>query len=259
MMRAKSKGVSLIELMVGITVGMLVIVGAIAFYVNTTKSQSDSNKLMHLNQNLRALMDIMSRDISRAGYADNTPDVTGSPVPFIANNPFFSTAAGSSTDLTIYDSGTCIVYSYNLDDDGDDLNLDGDYVDAGETTLAVDTNERLGFRLNGTNIQLRTGGATHNDDCTSGSWEAANDPSVEITALSFTSNTQKLSLTDLPFGSMSCTSGQECYSCESGDQCVYIRDVTITLTGRLRDDPNVIQTLNGRAHIFNNKIVSVEP
>lgn len=242
MILAKSKGVSLIELMVGIAVGMLVIIGAIAFYVSTTKSQSDSNKLMHLNQNLRALMDIMTRDISRAGYAFDTPQVTGTPVPFPANNPFFSTTAGASTDLAVYNGGSCIVYAYNRDNDG-----------------TVDSNERMGFRLNGTDVQMRTGGATHNDDCTSGTWEAANDPSVEITALNFNIITQKLSITDLPFGNLSCTSADECYTCESGDQCVYIREVTITLGGRLKNDPSVSQTIEGRAHIFNNKIVDAEP
>ncbi|WP_101048453.1 PilW family protein [Macromonas nakdongensis] len=64
----KQKGVSLVELMIGLTVGLIVLAAATTFAVNNLKANRDAVNAARLNQDLRAIMDLMVRDIRRAHY-----------------------------------------------------------------------------------------------------------------------------------------------------------------------------------------------
>ncbi len=61
-------GVSLVELMIGVAIGLAIISGAISVFGSTVNSQSSALKSMRLEQELRSVMDLMSRDLRRAGY-----------------------------------------------------------------------------------------------------------------------------------------------------------------------------------------------
>lgn len=61
-------GFGLVELMIGLTLGLIIISGVLGIFSNTVKNQSDNLKISRLNQELRAIMDVMTRDIRRAGY-----------------------------------------------------------------------------------------------------------------------------------------------------------------------------------------------
>ena len=82
-------------------------------------------------------------------------------------------------DIAIHDGGACIVYAYNRDDDANNDRV------TDETPSAVDSNERLGFRLSNGELRMRLSGAT-NENCTDGSWESITEPEVQITGLTFT-------------------------------------------------------------------------
>jgi len=61
-------GYSLIELMIAMTIG-LVILGAIGtLFVMQQESTSDQARIIEMQENLRAGMDIMSRELLMAGY-----------------------------------------------------------------------------------------------------------------------------------------------------------------------------------------------
>lgn len=121
--QSRQLGVSLLELMIGIAVGLLVLASGLVIYLSGSRSSTDSLRVNRFNQDLREVMGIMAADIRRAGYASN--NAAG------AINPFTL----ATTNLRIVGTD-CILYTY-----------DG----AG----AVATNF-FGFRRNGTTVQMLT-------------------------------------------------------------------------------------------------------
>lgn len=101
-------GVSLIELMIGVAVGLIVIAATVASYVVIARSGSEILASAKLNAELRATMDMMVRDIRRAGswtatFADRED----------GSNPFTRRSGGLITDVNILGSGGVIEFSYN--------------------------------------------------------------------------------------------------------------------------------------------------
>lgn len=249
-------GYTLIELLIGSAIGLVIISAALGLFLTNLRGQADSTKLARLNQDLRAMMDIMVRDIRRAGFLTSQPIANQES---LQNNPFFdATTTEATTDITILDGGNCIVYAYNRDDDNPPV---------------VDSNERLGFRLNGDTLQMRKYGST-NENCSVGSeWETITEPDVEITALSFviptptTLNATSMGMDTNGDGCMDgdtncnnqCDDEEPCLDCVSGQACLYIRSVDITLSARLIDDPTVTQSITESVRIRNDKFVTNLP
>lgn len=269
----KQKGVTLIELMIGLLVGSIITAGAITVYNNTLKSNTDNLNLARLNQDLRGMMDIMERDIRRAGFVTDQPDANDN-LPAgnvdgindnLTNNPFTdSTNPGATTDIIVNGDGDCIQYTYNRNAD---------------VPAVVDSDEFLGFKLENNQLKMRNGGGGTSDDCNSGAWQNITEPEVEITALTFALTQKAYNITSMmtdsstpPDGIMdgdddgngSCDPGEACRTCTltggSGDPaCVFTREVTISLTGRLASDHSVTQTLREDVKIRNDKYVAALP
>lgn len=248
-------GVTLIELLIGVLLGTIVAAGAISVYVMSIQGQTDNIQLVRLNQDLRAMMDIMVRDIRRAGFVTDDPDTY---LANLQNNPFFA----DTTELAIYNGGNCIVYAYNRNND---------------KPPAVDDNERLGFRLNRSGqLQMRTSGTT-NANCDNGSWESITEPEVEITALTFALTSTTLNVSSMATDADTndcfdgdgdcdglCDSGEACNTCTrdggaDDPACLTIRNVSITLRGQLRDDNTVTQTINSQVRVRNDKYLPPIP
>lgn len=68
MQRRRQRGLSLVEMMISLTVGLVILSGAIGLYASMVKSQSDNLAMTRLNQEMRAAMDLVVRDVRRAGY-----------------------------------------------------------------------------------------------------------------------------------------------------------------------------------------------
>ncbi len=264
----RQKGTTLVELLIGMVVGLLVATGALSVLLLSLQAQGDTIKLARLNQDLRAMLDVMVRDIRRAGFATDDPENT---LIFIETNPFFdSTSANATTDIFVYDyaGGTdnCIVYSYNRN-----LNTE------------VDANERLGFRLaSDGDLEMRRGGSS-NENCSNGSWETFTEPEVEVTTLTFAlTTTASLNVSSMvtdsdgdgcydgddqdpgtassscksgTYGNDLCDAGEGCNTCTRDGSpdpaCILIRSVTIRLAGRLRDDNSVVQSINEQVRVRN--------
>lgn len=146
--RQRQRGVSLVELMVGIVVGLLVVAGAGAMYLSTSRTGTYALRSAKLNTEVRAIADLMSDEIRRA-----TSSLRGG-----ADNPF---AVPGSTDITLHPfggvAGACIVFSL-------DRNWSG-----------VVGTQYYGFRVNNGVIQMRDGGAGNTSNCNDGAWEAFTD------------------------------------------------------------------------------------
>lgn len=146
--RCEPRGFSLVELMVAIGVGLVVAAAITSLFISLVRSDSSNLKSIRLNQELRATMSLMTRDLRRAGFNnDAVDDVLAS-----SANPFQQMTVGAGND--------CIIYAY-------DENKDGVY---------VASDELFGFRLNGDAI-ARLNGA----DCAGGGTKITDDDLIAIT------------------------------------------------------------------------------
>jgi prepilin peptidase dependent protein B len=100
-------GLSIIELMVGVAIGMFIIGGAIKLFVDMFGNNRRLLLETRVNQDLRAAADIIARDVRRAGYwqgasgAINVPPGTA-PIP----NPYASYGSVSTNSIDYaYDRG----------------------------------------------------------------------------------------------------------------------------------------------------------
>lgn len=241
----QQRGFTIIELLVTVAVSLIVLSGVITVFVATLTSSADTLRMARLNQELRAIMDIMVHDVRRAGYAGTQPgadndqdgDVDQDDLAF---NPF----TDGNYDLQII--GSCIAYSYNLDEDSPPcIGVGG-----GNTTTCTkagsykDTanNELFGFKLDGNAIKMRTGGNT--PGCNSGTWESISSEDISISALTLTPTTSTLNISN---------PGN---ACASGNACQDIRSIEITITGSVVDGLGTVisqQTINDIVRVRNDR------
>ncbi|MFD0668533.1 PilW family protein [Ramlibacter sp. MAHUQ-53] len=131
--RTQQRGLSLVELLVGVAIALVLIAGASLVYVNSLRATTTSNAMSRVNQDLRAIMSVIENDLHRAGF-------WGRAAAGMTNNPFMvrSSAAGvNNTDLHISADYRCVLYTFDLDVDG-----------------VVDEQEFFGFWFDSTNRRL---------------------------------------------------------------------------------------------------------
>ena len=170
----RERGVTLIEMMVGIVVGLIVVWGMSSVYVNTARGSRTTTAANALNQDMRAVMDIMVNDIRRAGFRNS---ITGA-----GENPF--TAA--TTNLAVAAAANCVLYSYAAIDNP--LRPPLPAPPAPEPTNAGF--DFFGFRLNGNVIQTLDPAAavasTAGGCATDAQWQNLTDErSISVRTLTF--------------------------------------------------------------------------
>jgi prepilin peptidase dependent protein B len=97
--KSSQRGLSIIELMVGVAIGMFIIGGAIKLFVDMFGNNRRLLLEARVNQDLRAAADIIARDIRRAGYWSAA--VGAQP----ASNPHGPATIASSSIAYTYDRG----------------------------------------------------------------------------------------------------------------------------------------------------------
>lgn len=166
-------GFTLVELLVSVLIGLIILGAVLGIFVSMIKSDNENLKSIRLNQELRAAMSLMTRDIRRAGANRNAATNAATLPP---TNPFSSTStantATTATRLVISGGGNTISYSYDEASDG--------------------TTELYGFRLNTTTdterVEQCKGSTSVSAGC--GTWQPVTDESlVRITGLTFTDTT----------------------------------------------------------------------
>ena len=98
----KQSGFTLIELMIGMAVGLIVLSGALYLYLQIFRASQTTLASTQLNRELGILVDTMSGEIRRHGYFATS-----------GANPY---QASSSAGISI--SGSCILYGYDVNADG---------------------------------------------------------------------------------------------------------------------------------------------
>ena len=84
---SRSKGLSLVELMVAITLGLLLIAGVLQIYVGSKATYRAQDALSRLQENQRFAMNLLATNIRPAGYAGCLNVKDKSSVRVIANPP----------------------------------------------------------------------------------------------------------------------------------------------------------------------------
>src|SRR5512135_646265 len=189
--------------MIGIAVGMVVVAGALTLFVFNLGNSRRLMTEVRLNQDLRAAVDVVARDLRRAGYWGNaiagTQAIgTGSAT---AQNPY-SAMSFATTDSVGYK------YSRDLVEDN-----------------AVDSPEQFGFRLQSGVLQMQTA---------SGNWQDLTDAKL-VTITAFTLNPTQTTLWLGNLCAPVCAIGNA--SCPT----TTVRRVAITLTGQSTTDPAMIR------------------
>ncbi len=119
--RNNQQGLTLIEMMIAMILGILVTGTILTVFISNVKSATENVKMIRLNQELRVVMGFVSDELKRAGYSadpDNEEFINQLSVPVAPDND-------------------CVIYSY-------DVNANG---------LRNAAEENFGFRLENQQIQ----------------------------------------------------------------------------------------------------------
>lgn len=248
--RKRQQGMTLVEVLIGLVIGVIVIGGATMLYVSSVRGGNQTLLSSKLNQEVGSLMTVMVNDIRRAGFwgaaMGGQPD----------QNPF---SLPGETSMVVRDDmnsdtiqpptgqGSCITYLY-----------DATY-DPANAIGVVEPTDLFGFRLNGTVVQMRQSGVVDGaacvggtcTSCANGVWQDVTDPAqIEITTLTFDLvNSQCLNsaepneVDDNGDGTIDGLAELDCYVTApivgSGNVTLETPEVTISVTGRLTNDPAV--------------------
>lgn len=200
------RGLSLVELMVGLVVSMIVVGGAISMMV---RMQTTTWRLLHetrLNQDLRAAADVVARDLRRGGFWGNAIQGTqavgvGSTV---TQNPY-AALSNNSTDGVFYRFSRDVTENNTLDDA-----------------------ERFGFRLHQGVLQMQTLRDVWQD--------LTDDKNLRMTALTITPTE-----IPLPLGSI-CS--KPCAAGTPNCPVSTVRSLAVTLTGQSVRDSTMVRSIN---------------
>ena len=135
LLRQPQAGISLVELMVSMAVGLLVLAGAATFFANYVQNSRGLLLSTRLTQEIRAVTDLIARDLRRGGYWENaTQGVWFSGTTGVQGNPY------AALSVAVDDSQL----SYNYAQDSNNI---------------LEVNETFGFRLNNGVLQMLRNGA----------------------------------------------------------------------------------------------------
>ena len=232
-----SAGLSIVELMIGIAIGLFIVAGATLML---TTQLGDNRRLLleaQVQQDLRAAADMISRDIRRAGYWGQAYQQVW-PAAAAASNPY------TRLDPVAAPLGTsAIEYDRSTDEDGAVFGTDDNGVDVTPNR----PRERVGFRLHSTNktIEYLVGGAIP--------WQALTDKDVlEVTTFQLVLTSRSV---DVPCGAGPCgpcVAGLCPALNQAGCRLVQAyRDVTITIVARAVHDPTVQRALRDNVRLRN--------
>ena len=246
-------GFTLTELMITVALGMSVISSVLIGYLATYSGSVNTLANSKLTQEMTTLMNVMVEDIRRAGYSNNT-------VSTAAANPFNDTA---TTALAVFNnmasntlqagtgSGSCILYSYDRDQDG-----------------VVDANELFGFRLNAGVVEMRTTGVPANAPTCAGvgQWAELTDAGfMNVTTLTFSLAASECLNASEPNGVDEDTDTgtvvdnaeeHDCYAVapDTDEITVETRQVTITLAAELTNDAFVRMSMTQNVRVRNDMV-----
>jgi prepilin peptidase dependent protein B len=231
----RARGFNLIELMVAMTIGMFLLLGASTFFINMLQSTGNNLTRSKLDAELRLAMQFIANDVKRAGYYQGKPSLDSADLAALSAasitgnniNPINATV-NPDTFLRMYrptatPAGSCLLYGYNRN---------GNLTGGGRVDL-YDDGELTGVRLNNGVLQVRTSCvACSYTSCSAGTWSDLTDSAlIEITALSFSNGDTACSGASPPASQCPWPSGAPVLS------------LKVTISGRLKTKPAEVRQL----------------
>ena len=216
---ALQRGLSLVELMVGLAIGLFIVAIAITLLSGHLHEQRSLMQESRLMQELRASADVIARDLRRAGHwGDAAAGVWRSGASAVAANPYVALTPSSAASDAV---------SFRFSRDGTENHL-------------VDANEQYGFRLRQGVIEMLLGG---------GNWQAVTDSgTLVVSAFKVKPEVQETSLerlcsTACPADSPTCPPRQQ------------VRSLSVIITGRATADASVVRSVHTTVRLRNDSIV----
>ncbi|MGQ4276398.1 prepilin-type N-terminal cleavage/methylation domain-containing protein [Pseudidiomarina sp. E22-M8] len=171
MLKRQQRGLSIVELMITISLGLLLMAALTAVFANTLGVNSRSLKLSQLQEESTTVMGLIVGDLRRAGYRGDAAELVFDPAnaSIAFNNTIIISNYGGEAP------NSCIVFSY--DEDGDGVH------DGGA--------ENFGYRLAGGRIQRRQSSS----NCNSTGWQnLTTNEMINVTRLEFALTEQMFNL-----------------------------------------------------------------
>ncbi len=220
MPRHRSRGLSMIELLVGTAVGLVVAAAAAGVVGTHQRELRRSLSEARLMQDLRTTSELVARDLRRAGHwsaAASGVRVEGDITAPVANpHASIAPALGAS-------SAVALSFSHG-----------------GGDGVAVDDSERFGFRLRAGAVELQLG---------AGNWQAINDPAtLVVTAFRVEPRVDEISLAS--FCASPCAAGSTV--CPPRQQ---IRSFAVTLAARSATDAALTRALHTGVRARNDAVL----
>jgi len=219
----RQTGLSMVELMVGVAIGLFVVAGATMAVSNQL---GDNRRLMletQIQQDLRAAADVIARDVRRSGYwAGAENGIWAAGVAAAASNPYTSLQPAISAM-----PASAVTFGYSRGAVEND---------------ALDVTDRSGFQLNGAGaIEMFIGG----------NWQALTDSTtLRVTNLQITLTSSDLPLScfnPCPPGAVNCPPMQT------------VRNIDIAIAGQAVFDSTVKRKANSTVRIRNDLISGACP
>ncbi len=285
----RQSGFGLVELMIGLLVGMIVVAAALSLLSTTMASSNDNIKMTRLDQELRQVMSMLTRDLRRATIWDPAVDVTRVSLAHslkLSSNTGDVTVEGKNSiddifagigakavgGTLVYKNGTTVyrgsITAYNS----------GSYsvtISTAWPATAVDVD---GVPASSWSILRPESTLTHSGTCilfaydTDASGTYANnerfgyrydapDDAVEIRTSAASTDTCTSggsweNLTDnntIEITNFSVTNNSPTALTSSGFS-IDVRVFTISITGRLKSDPSVVRTLQETVRVRNDRL-----
>ncbi len=219
----RAAGISMVELLVGLAVGLFIAAAGVTLMAGNLRENRSLMLESRLMQDLRTASDIITRDLRRAGYwagaADAVQEPAGTPTaanPYMAVTP--STAPADSVSFAFSRDAT---ENHNLD-----------------------SNEQFGFRLRRGVIEMQLGG---------GNWQALTDANtVVISEFRVTPTIQVIELASQC--SAACAAGDA--NCPPRQQ---VRSLAVSIAARSSADAAVQRSLNSSVRLRNDAITGACP
>lgn len=220
--RRQQRGVSLVEVMIGLALGLFIVGAAATLMVARLHEHRALLVESRLMQDLRVSSEIVMRDLRRAGYWGEPTAAMPEPGTSPVANPYTLVAVGATT-------ADSVSFRFSRD--------------AIENHTA-DSNEQFGFRLRNGVIEMLLGG---------GSWQAMTDgTTMVVTAFSVTPAVQEIALDGIceipcPSGAGACGPKQQ------------VRSFAVAITGRSAADSRVTRSVRSTVRLRNDAVAGACP